>query len=106
MILGFGAVNTEDLYRFCEILIIGDNHSSVTESAEIFAWEEGESSRMSYRSGLFSFVLLRSDRLRRIFDYMNTFALGDFHNRSHFGALTKQMDGHYRFCPRGDFLSG
>ena len=60
---------------------------------------------MPYRSGLPSFIIPRSNRLRRIFDHMDAFAFNNFHNRVHFGALAEQMDGHYRFCPRSDFLT-
>ena len=59
---------------------------------------------MPYRSGLPSLIIPSTNRLRRIFDHMDTFAL-QLPESDPFGALAEQMDGHYRFCPRSDFLT-
>src|SRR5262245_31975811 len=60
---------------------------------------------MPYRSGLPSFIIPSANRLRRIFNHIDIFPFNNFHYRIHFGALAKQMDGHYRFCSRTDFLT-
>src|SRR5262249_21567462 len=105
LILRFGTVNTNHLYRLCQLLIIGNNHPAVTESAQILAWKEGKTTHMPDGAGLPSLTIPRSNRLGRIFDHMDAFAFSNLHDRFHYSALAEQMDGHDRFCPSSNFLT-
>ena len=75
IILWLAAMNPKHLHNLSEFFIIGDDHSAVTESAEILAGEKEKQPISPDRSRLPSFTIPSPDRLRRIFDHMDALAL-------------------------------
>jgi hypothetical protein len=61
-------VSAKDLDPFGELMIVGDDHSAIAETAEVFAGEEAQTAGIAKGTGS-STAISGPDRLGTIFDY-------------------------------------
>ena len=81
-------MDTERSNDICQVVIVGNHHSSVAVGAEVLGWKKREATKGTEGSGVSS-LKLQPNGLRRVFYYGNTTIRGDLKNRIHLGALPK-----------------
>src|SRR5690625_7780 len=88
-----------------EFLIVGDDHPSIPETAEVLRREEGEDGGITERASrdhIFADLTPCPDRLGRIFEEEETVPVRDRAQFFHHCHLTEEVDGYDRPRPLGD----
>ena len=101
IILRLHPVVAHDEKLMIQFFVVGDDHSTITDAAEVLAGEEAKAPASSHLSGLFAFIGSR-DRLCRVLDYRQRRLTSDLHNRVHIRQLAVQVNRHDRLGILGD----
>src|SRR5262249_31709986 len=93
MVFRFRAVNPHHSQASGEAIVIGDDHASIAEAAEVLCREEAETGQGRELAYSLS-VVIRADRLRSILDDRNAALRANLADRVHLGRLAEKIDRH------------
>ena len=99
------AVGAQEAGLISECVVLGDEHAAIAETAEVFGWEEGKSTKIADGATGLIFVA-GADRLGAVLDDTQTVSAGEGHHAIHVGGLAEEVDGDDGFSLRGYFTGG
>ncbi len=95
IVFGARSVDAQDLHFFIQVSIVCNDHAAVTDTSQVFGWEERKTAYIADTPGSFHTAAERAlgtDRLGCVLYYFQAVFSADRYNALHIGHLPEQVD--------------